>query len=198
MRQLPKRALVLARRLPARLHRAAQQLDQLAAAPCPPARRGALHAAAARCPLPSAAATRPLASSQLASTAHPCTTLAAALVLLLQLLLQPAAAQVCRDQLLAAAPDARGVEGWIDADSPVEACTKRLDGFDADYQVRERWRRVLALLRGKEGRLAMREPHDRGPCTQLKPPCLPAHVLSPPQLVFSDEFNSAPGDRNLK
>lgn len=58
---------------------------------------------------------------------------------------------MCRDQLLAAAPDAKGVEGWIDAASPAEACTKNLDGFDADYV-----------------------------------------------LVFSDEFNSAPGDRNLK
>ena len=42
---------------------------------------------------------------------------------------------MCRDQLLAAAPSVSGVEQWIDVDTPAEACTKRLDGFDATLQL---------------------------------------------------------------
>ncbi|EFN59204.1 hypothetical protein CHLNCDRAFT_138137 [Chlorella variabilis] len=50
------------------------------------------------------------------------------------LLLRLAAAD-CRSQLLQAAPSSSGKEGWIDVDSPVDSCTKQLDGFDGQYQL---------------------------------------------------------------
>lgn len=61
------------------------------------------------------------------------------------LLLHLAAARVCRDQLLQAVPSANGVEQWIDVDSPAEACTKDLPGFDAQYQVGS-WAAPLCCL----------------------------------------------------
>lgn len=51
------------------------------------------------------------------------------------LLVTLAAAQTCREQLLQAVPSAEGVEQWIDASTPAEACTKQLGGFDATYQL---------------------------------------------------------------
>lgn len=51
------------------------------------------------------------------------------------LLVTLAAAQKCRHQLLQAVPSAAGVEQWIDAATPDEACLKQLDGFDAAYQL---------------------------------------------------------------
>lgn len=51
------------------------------------------------------------------------------------LLVTLAAAQTCRQQLLQAVPSAAGVEQWIDAVTPDEACLKQLDGFDAAYQL---------------------------------------------------------------
>lgn len=51
-------------------------------------------------------------------------------------LLHVAGAQaVCRTQLLQASPASAGAEQWIDADTPAEACTKQLPGFDATYQL---------------------------------------------------------------
>ena len=40
------------------------------------------------------------------------------------LLLQLAAAQNCRSQLLGVSPASAGQEGWIDAATPDDACTK--------------------------------------------------------------------------
>ena len=51
------------------------------------------------------------------------------------LLLQLAAAQNCRSQLLGVSPASAGQEGWLDAATHDDACTKNLGGFSGTYQL---------------------------------------------------------------
>lgn len=53
----------------------------------------------------------------------------------LALLPLPAAAQDCRARLLEVSPASSGSYQWVDVDTPSEACTKNLDGFDSLYQL---------------------------------------------------------------
>jgi hypothetical protein len=48
----------------------------------------------------------------------------------------PALAQDCRARLLEASPASGSSLEWVDVDTPTEACSKSLPGFDATYQVR--------------------------------------------------------------
>lgn len=57
-----------------------------------------------------------------------------ALLCAVSLLLRLADAD-CRAQLLEASPSSAGTEGWVDADTADEACTKLLPSFAAPYQL---------------------------------------------------------------
>ncbi|PSC76523.1 Beta-glucan synthesis-associated SKN1 [Micractinium conductrix] len=56
-------------------------------------------------------------------------------VLLAAAALPPAAAQDCRARLLEVSPGSDASVEFVDVETPSEACTKRLDGFDATYQL---------------------------------------------------------------
>lgn len=94
-------------------------------------------------------------------------------VLLAAAALPPAAAQDCRARLLEVSPGSDASVEFVDVETPSEACTKRLDGFDATYQVgAARFCRTAGVEPGRSGGSAG-VPHCPEDSLKTIPPCHP-------------------------